>query len=56
MITQGVIAGGMIPKVEEALTALKAGVGAVCIVPADIDQAFLNATQRKGAIGTVIVP
>lgn len=52
MIADGTIAGGMIPKVEEALTLLEAGVGAVAILDAAAEHAFASAAQGDGALGT----
>ena len=49
------IDSGMIPKVEEALTVLDAGVGAICIVPPDGEGGFVNAAERGTQAGTVIV-
>lgn len=51
-IAEGVIVGGMIPKVEEALGALAAGVAAVHIVaPGDL----ARAVTRPGSAGTTLV-
>ncbi len=51
-IASGAITGGMIPKVEEALGALAAGVAAVHIVaPGDL----ARAVTEPGAAGTVLV-
>ncbi|MCC7072493.1 MAG: acetylglutamate kinase [Deltaproteobacteria bacterium] len=52
LIAEGVIAGGMIPKVEEALTLLDAGVGAVAILDAAAAHAFASAAKGDGALGT----
>lgn len=52
LIAEGVIAGGMIPKVEEALTLLDAGVGAVAILDAAAPHAFASAARGDGALGT----
>jgi acetylglutamate kinase len=53
-IADGTIAGGMIPKVEEALVLLRAGVGAVHIVGPQ--PGTLRATmQEPGQVGTVLV-
>ncbi len=56
LITEGVIAGGMIPKVEEALTLLDAGVGAVAILDAAAAHAFASAARGDGALGTRLTP
>lgn len=52
LIADGTIAGGMIPKVEEALTLLDVGVGAVAILDAAADHAFSSAARGDGALGT----
>jgi acetylglutamate kinase len=53
-IERGVIVGGMIPKVEEALANLERGIGAVHILPAERGALF-EAASRPGARGTVLV-
>jgi acetylglutamate kinase len=53
-IDGGVIVGGMIPKVEEALANLERGIGAVHILPAERGALFAAASQ-PGARGTVLV-
>jgi acetylglutamate kinase len=50
-IASGVIAGGMIPKVEEALDALAAGIGAVHVVGAGKGE-LLAELEQPGATGT----
>jgi acetylglutamate kinase len=55
LINDGVIVGGMIPKVEEALSVLGQGVDAICIVPPDGDGAFVDAARHGTEAGTVIV-
>ncbi len=52
LIADGTIAGGMIPKVEEALTLLDLGVGAVAILDAATPHAFTSAARGDGAVGT----
>ena len=54
LITDGVIQGGMIPKVEEALTLLDEGVGAIAIVGGADPKAFLSAAKGTGDVGTRI--
>lgn len=54
-IADGVIVGGMIPKVEEALANLAAGIGAVHIVGAERGYVGSEAHQ-PGSVGTVLVP
>jgi acetylglutamate kinase len=52
LIGDGTISGGMIPKVEEALSILDEGVGAVAILGAQDDGAFASAVRGDGAVGT----
>lgn len=54
LIDAGVIAGGMIPKVEEAISLLDEGVGAIAIVGARDGKAFLSVARGEGAVGTRI--
>lgn len=55
LIEAGVIAGGMIPKVEEALTLLDEGIGAIAIVNAAEPDAFAQAVRPGGGGGTRLV-
>jgi acetylglutamate kinase len=55
-IADGTIQGGMIPKVEEALASLAAGVKTVAIVSPLVEGAFLAAVNGDDAHGTRIVP
>lgn len=52
LMSDGTIAGGMIPKVEEALSILDEGVGLVAILGAQDDGAFRSALRGDGALGT----
>ncbi len=52
-IADGVIVGGMIPKIEEALKNLELGVGAVHILGAD-PGAIRDEAERPGSCGTVL--
>jgi acetylglutamate kinase len=52
LIADGTIAGGMIPKVEEAVSILDEGVGAVAILGAQQEGAFVSALRGDGAVGT----
>lgn len=52
LIADGSISGGMIPKVEEALSILDDGVGAVAILNAEQEGAFLSALHGDGTCGT----
>lgn len=53
-IAEGVIVGGMIPKVEEALANLAAGIGAVHVVGAEVG-ALLGEGEEPGSVGTVLL-
>lgn len=55
-IADGSIVGGMIPKVEESLALLEAGVGAVHIVGLEPDTALLDELAAPGSCGTAFVP
>lgn len=54
-ITDGTIADGMLPKVEEGLGLVRAGVGAVHIVGAVPPSAIADELRRPGSRGTVFV-
>jgi acetylglutamate kinase len=54
LIAEGVIQGGMIPKVEEAISVLKDGVKHIAIVGPQIQGAFLAVAKGEGSKGTVI--
>lgn len=54
LINEGVIQGGMIPKVEEALSVLADGVKNIAIVGPQIKGAFLDVALGKGDKGTRI--
>ena len=55
LITQGVIDAGMVPKVEAALEALRAGVKKVHIIDARIPHSVLLEVYSNKGIGTEIV-
>ncbi|MFO1007196.1 MAG: acetylglutamate kinase [Planctomycetaceae bacterium] len=55
LIASGVIAGGMVPKVEAALEALEAGVSKIHIVDARIPHSLLLEIYSDTGIGTEIV-
>lgn len=55
LIEQGVIQGGMIPKVEEAMTLLSEGVNSIAIVSGRNSGAFLSVANGTGESGTRIV-
>lgn len=55
LIASGVIAGGMVPKVEAALDALEAGVRKIHIVDARIPHSLLLEIYSDTGIGTEIV-
>lgn len=54
-IAEGVIVGGMIPKIEEALKNLERGVGAIHILGAEIG-AIREEAGHPGSRGTVLFP
>ncbi len=54
LIAEGVIQGGMIPKVEEAMSVLTEGVKNIAIVGPQIQGAFLDVASGKGNKGTSI--
>ena len=54
LILEGVIQGGMIPKVEEAISVLNEGVKNIAIVGPQIKWAFLDVATGKGSKGTRI--
>ncbi|MBL4689782.1 MAG: acetylglutamate kinase [Nannocystaceae bacterium] len=53
-IAEGTIVGGMIPKIEEALDNLAAGIGAVHILPPG-PGVIAAAAEQPGRVGTVLV-
>ncbi len=53
-IAGGIIHGGMIPKVEESLAALEAGVESVHIVGSEPPDGLLQEALRPGSCGTAI--
>jgi len=55
LIAEGVIQGGMIPKVEEAMTLLSEGVNSIAIVSGRNPGAFLSVANGTGESGTRIV-
>ncbi len=55
LIAEGVIQGGMIPKVEEAMTLLSEGVGSIAIVSGRHQGAFEAVANGTGEFGTRIV-
>ena len=56
LIQDGIIAGGMVPKVEAALDALDAGVRKVHIVDATMPHSVLLEIYSDTGVGTEIVP
>lgn len=55
LMAQGVIAGGMIPKVQSALAALAAGVGGIAIIDGHQPDALTIALTAPQRIGTLLV-
>lgn len=54
LIDDGIIQGGMIPKVEEAVSLLDEGVGGIAIVSGREPGAFMSVAKGEGRFGTVI--
>jgi len=54
LIADGIIQGGMIPKVEEAMTLLSEGIETIAIVSGKKDGAFLAVVNGTGEFGTRI--
>ncbi len=54
LIERGVIQGGMIPKVEEALKVLKQGVNKIAIVAPQQPGAFIAVANGQPTMGTII--
>ncbi|GAA5317199.1 MAG: acetylglutamate kinase [Candidatus Pelagadaptatus aseana] len=54
LIEAGVIQGGMIPKVEEAVALLDQGVASIAIISPQDSNAFLSVANQEGVCGTVI--
>ena len=55
LIAEGVITGGMIPKVHSATEALEAGVEKVHLIDGRIPHSLLLEVFTKGGIGTQII-
>ncbi|HVV82976.1 MAG TPA: acetylglutamate kinase [Kofleriaceae bacterium] len=55
LIADGVITGGMIPKVENALAALAAGVGKVHVIDGRLEHALLLEIFTRDGVGTQLV-
>lgn len=55
LIAQGVISGGMIPKVEQALAALAAGVHKIHIIDGRLEHALLLEIFTREGVGTQVV-
>ena len=56
LTSQGIITGGMIPKVDCSLAALKAGVGKVTIIDGRVENCLLLELLTDQGIGTQIAP
>ncbi len=54
--TQGIISGGMIPKIECALQAIESGVERVAMINGTLSHSILVEMLTKGGIGTLIKP
>jgi acetylglutamate kinase len=55
LIERGVITGGMLPKVEASITALKAGVSKAHIIDGRIPHSLMLEVYTKSGVGTEIV-
>ncbi len=55
LINKGIIQGGMIPKVEEAMGLLEQGIKTIAIVGAKMPGAFLSVATGTGDVGTRII-
>lgn len=55
LVTGGIISGGMLPKVESAVAAIKAGVGKVHMIDGRLAHALLLEIFTKKGVGTEIV-
>lgn len=56
LIQEGVVAGGMIPKVECCIEALKGGVGKTHIIDGRVKHAILLEIFTEAGVGTEVVP
>ncbi len=54
LIDDGIVQGGMIPKVEEAVSLLDDGIGKIAIISGRDPRAFVSVIQDEGLFGTVI--
>jgi len=55
-ITDGTIAGGMIPKVDESVQGLERGIGAIHIVGALGPGQLIDEIDTPGTVGTAVIP
>jgi acetylglutamate kinase len=55
LVARGVITGGMIPKVDNALAALAAGVGKIHIIDGRLEHALLLEIFTREGVGTQVV-
>jgi acetylglutamate kinase len=56
MLASGVASGGMIPKLETCLDALRGGVGAVHVLDGRLPHVLLLETFTEAGVGTKINP
>lgn len=56
LITDGIVAGGMIPKIETCITAVEQGVGGAVIIDGRVPHAVLLELYTEHGAGTLIVP
>ncbi|MBV8757136.1 MAG: acetylglutamate kinase, partial [Deltaproteobacteria bacterium] len=55
-IESGVVTGGMIPKLEEAMAVVDQGVGAIHILGKLGAGDLVRAVRERGSVGTTLVP
>jgi len=55
-ITDGIVTGGMIPKLEEAMAVVDQGVGAIHILGKLAAGDLVRAVREPGSVGTTLVP
>ncbi|MDH5433918.1 MAG: acetylglutamate kinase [Gammaproteobacteria bacterium] len=54
LIAEGIIQGGMIPKIEEAMKLLEQGVNSIAIVSGSHTGAFISVANQQGDFGTLL--
>ena len=56
LVKDGIIKGGMIPKLQTAVSAVNSGCGGAAIVDGRVDHAVLMELFSKSGAGTLVVP